>query len=349
MANETLISELEHVRDSYSQRQKATTGAQTALQAIPVVLTKAERALRTYTEQSGTLSPQALEQARQSLANTDLKQAAVDPLLPELRREIKALATVQAALKDALTALRSESVDIIRLGHALTVLRNVKGPDAALNQLTPQLETVFEEGQQSLGATFGLALRNALAEQGIELDGRPPRFTIGRFEINANFVGRSASILYGKEVVVRKVALSVESIVKVYLGAQKAISGRNEDPARWLENLYSAWETVRRKRASSEPRANIVECYMEMLMLRQPKAFRLDPGKQSFAEYSRAQFAYDFAAYARSGLEHRGLRAFGSSATKSHTDNPERSMWIVNGNSPYDGAYIGDVKFDRDE
>ncbi len=349
MANDTLINQLELMRDAASQRQKAATAAQTALQSIPTIFTKAERALRTLADQAGPAAPDALEQSRQALANARLKESAVDPLLPDVRREIKAQAALQSALKDSITALRGESVDIIRLGHALAAIRTAKIQDAALNQLVPQLDAVLAEAEQSLAFTFGLAFRNALAQQGIELDGRPPRCTIGRFEIVANFAGRSASILYGKEVVVRKVALSVEALTKAYLGAQKAIGGRNEDPARWLENLYNAWEGIRRKRGISEPRANIVECYMEVIMLRQPKAFRLEPGKHSFVDYSRAQFAYDFECFARSGYEYRGLRAFGSSATKSHTDNPERSMWIMHGSTPYEGAYIGDVKFDRDE
>jgi hypothetical protein len=349
MAHDTLINELEFVRDIYSYRQKAATGAQTALQAIPTMLTKTERALRAYAEQAGTNAPEALEPARQALADARLKESVVDALLPDVRREMKAQATVLSAIKDALTALRGESVDIIRLGHALAALRTIKIQDAALNLLVPQLETILAEAQQSLSFTFGLAFRHALAEHGIALEGRPPRFTIGRFEIEANFVGRSATILYGKEVVVRKVALSVETIIKAYLAANKVISGRNEDPARWLENLYNAWESVRRKRGISEPRANIIECYMEVLMLRQPKAFRLEPGKHSFVDYSRAQFAYDFESFARSGYEYRGLRAFGTSATKSHTDNPERSLWMMHGQTPYDGAYIGDVKFDKDE
>jgi hypothetical protein len=87
-----------------------------------------------------------------------------------------------------------------------------------------------------------------------------------------------------------------------------------------------------------------------MVLLRQPRAFRSAPTKHGFVEYSRAQFAYDFATFAgRQRLEYKGLRAFGLVATKSQTDNPERSFWIVEGNTPHDGRYIADVKFDRDE
>ena len=33
-------------------------------------------------------------------------------------------------------------------------------------------------------------------------------------------------------------------------------------------------------------------------------------------------------------------------ATKSQTDNPAKSMWIVEGDSPYDGHFIADIEFE---
>ena len=36
------------------------------------------------------------------------------------------------------------------------------------------------------------------------------------------------------------------------------------------------------------------------------------------------------------------------SATKSQTDNPTKSMWIVEGDTPYDGRYIADIEFAKE-
>jgi hypothetical protein len=216
--------------------------------------------------------------------------------------------------------------------------------------LLPPLDQELQQAQRALADTFGQALRAALAEQGIAIGGRPPRFEVGRFEIVANFVSRGASISYGKDVVVKRVPLSVESVVNAYGREVKAIMGRNEDGARWVEQFYQAWENARKKRGTHDKRANIVECYFELVLLRQPRGFRSAPGKSGFVDYSRAQFAYDFFEFVGTQQrEYKGLRAFGHTATKSSTESAEKSIWIVEGDSPHAGRYIADVVFDKDE
>lgn len=351
MPNQALITALEDLREQYGQRQKASANLMAALKGTSAALTKVSRSLRDYNEQNQGSNLEAIAQAQQSVSSLRIKDEAIDPLLPDLRRELKQLTTLNTALKDALAALRAESLDVVKLGHASSALQNSKIQDAALAALLPDLAQELEEGQRSLGATFGLALRHALEAQGLELGGRPPRFELGRFEIEADFVNRHAALSYGKNLISKRIPLSVEAVLKAYQRESKAIMGRNEDGPRWMEMLYTAWETVRRKRVTTESRVPIVECYLELVLLRQAKAFRSAPTKHAFADYSRAQFAYDFNQFTSQEppLLSKGMRAFASVATKSQTDNPERSIWIVTGSSPHDGNYFADLKFDRDE
>src|SRR5262245_23980521 len=346
MPNDSLLGELEYLRDSYSQRQKATNSLLMALKGSASALGKASRTLNDYSEQPNNLNPAALANARQTFSTLRLKNDAIDPLLPDLRREVKALSGMVAALKDALAALRGEIVDVVKLGHAYGALNGVKTPDPALVALLPAIDQELQQAQYALGDAFGLALRHALEAQGISMFGRPPRFEIGRFEIAANFVNRTASISYGKDLITRRVPLSVEAVIKAYQRDAKAVQGRNEDGDRWIAQFYSAWENARRRRGASEKRANIVDCYFELLLLRQPKAFRSTPGKSSLVDYSRAQFAYDFFEFTNQQRRaYNGLYVAAHGATKSQTDNPERSFWIVEGETPHAGRYIGDVEF----
>lgn len=349
MPGEALITSLDSLREVYIQRQRATNNLLAALKGTSDALGKAGRSLREYVEQS-PVSSAAVAQSQESFGVLRLRDDAIDPVLPELRRELKQLAAITVALKDAQTAVRSDVVDVVKLGRAYTALQASRIQDDALASMLAELEQELAQAQRALGDTFGLSLREALAEQGIELGGRPPRFEIGRFELATDFVSRTGTLSYGKNLVNKRVPLSVEQVITTFARENKAITGRNEDGGRWMEQFYSAWETVRRKRDTTEPRVSIVECFYELVLLRQARAFRSTPTKNSFVDYSRAQFAHDFFEFTSHHLvEHKGMRAFGLVATKSQTENADRSIWIVEGNNPRDGRYIADVKFDRDE
>jgi len=349
MPSDALINDLEQLRETYTQRQRATNGLMTALKGATGAVGKANRSLRDYTDQAPSATNGALAQAKATLGTLRLKDDIVDPLLPELRREVKTVSSLASALKDALSALRAESVDVVRLGRAYQLLRGsagAVGDDDLLARVVPQVDQEVQQAQNALATTFGRALVHAAADQGITVQGRPPTFEIGRFKIETNFANRGASISYGQEEVTKKVALSVEAVLKAYQRDAKSITGRNEDGARWIEQFHTAYQNVRRRREISGSRVNIVDCFLEMLMLRQSKAFRIAPGKATLTEYTRAQFAYDLVEFTNvRRLAYGGKFVAVHGATKSHTDNPERSIFIVEGDAHYHGRYIGDLEF----
>lgn len=348
MPDENLIAALDRLRETYNQRQRSTNNLLNALKGTISALSKTNRSLRDYADQNP--DGNGLGQTLQAFSTLRVKDEAIDPVMPQLKRDAKQFSTLDTALKDALAALRAESVDVIKLGRARSALQSSRVRDAGLGEVLPQIDYELEQAQRALGDTFGVALRDAFAQQGIELGGRPPRFEIGRFELVADFVSRTGSLSYGKNLLTKRVPLSVEAVLRTYEREAKAIMGRNEDGPRWMEQLYNAWETVRRKRLISEPRVSIVECFLELALLRQSRAFRSAPTKNGFVEYTRAQFAYDFYKFtSETPVLHNGLRAFGLVATKSQADNAERSIWIVEGDNPHAGRYIADVKFDKDE
>lgn len=347
MPDDALIERLDTLRESYSGRLRAANGLLTALKGSTGALSKANRAFRDYAEgdPSPLLDEEKLACARQAFESSRLKDEAVDPLLPELRRETKALTDAVAALRDAATSLRGEAVDVVKLDKALTTLRDGRIQDDAISALLPSLDDELQQGQVMLGATFGDALRHALAERGVSAGGRPPRYEVGRFEIDADFAKRGASISYGKELVVKRVPLSVEAVVRAYEREVKAIMGRNEDPQRWMESFRNAWELARRQGAGG--RANITACYFQFVLLRQSRGFRAAPGKGTIVDYTRAQFAYDFYELTqRQRLAYDGKRVVMHPAAKSQAESAERSIFIVQGESPHDGEYIGDVSFE---
>jgi hypothetical protein len=348
MPDPSLITQLESLRDAYSQRQRGINALVSTLQNLNKAFNKAHKSLRDYAETTNAArsAPAALDASLGAFGETRLKEGAIDPLLPDLRREAKSLTGIVGALKDALAALRGESVDVVRLGKAYSALQGMNSLDETVRSVLPGLAAELNEAQNALGNTFGAALRDAFAEQGIEVVGRVPHLEIGRFEIVPDFLSRHASLSYGKEMLARRIPLSVEAVLKAYQRAEKDIVRRTEDGATWIRQFHDAWQAAKLGRGA-DLRANVVECYFEMVMLRQRRSFRATPSKSAFVDYSRAQFAFDLDQFVnRRRLDYKGLRPALHVAIKANTDNAEKSLWVVEGNGPHEGRYIGDVIFE---
>lgn len=344
MPNETLIQQLELLRDRYNRQQKAASALQAALKTVTNAQNRVQKALSEYGEQNTGAD---VNNAQMIFANTRLKEEAVDPLLPDLRRELKSLAVISTAAKDALAALGSEPVDVVRLDKAVTHLQSVSQQDIA--DLIPELNQELELAQRALGDEFGAKLRDALAQQGIDIGGRAPNFQIGRFELEANFAKRFIIMRYGKDVVVPHTSITVDAVLKAYQSAAKAISGRSQDGRAWIAQFYEAYHRARRKLGIDGTRVNIIECYVEMVILRQGRAFSSEPSKRIFTDYSRAQFNYDFYQFTnRQRIAHNGQVVRAHIATKSQVDSTAKCMWIVEGDTPYNGRFIADVEFEKE-
>jgi hypothetical protein len=98
MANEVLIQQLDSLRAMYDQQQKRATALQSALKALPAAQTNAQRILQDYQTQNAAVD---VAQVQGLLTDLRLKEEAIDPLMPELRRENKQLAAIITALKDS--------------------------------------------------------------------------------------------------------------------------------------------------------------------------------------------------------------------------------------------------------
>ena len=344
MPNEPLLYQLTQLSENYALRQKRANAVQAAFKLVANTQAKTLKALRDYAEHDTTVD---VASAQEAFARVRVKEEAIDPLTPDLRREIKSLATLIGALKESSTALRSEPVDVVRLDKALTALQSSK--ESAIGAIIPDLQRELDLAQRALGDEFGQKLRAALAALGVTIGGRPPKFEIGRFELDANFAKRASVLRYGKDIVAPHVSITVDATVKAYQSAVKAIQGRTVDGAGWMAQFAEAFRTVERKRAITGGRVNLVDIYIEMVLLRQGRAFAIEPSKRTFSDYSRAQFIYDFYEFAISRrLTHQGHTVVASHSTKSQTDSPAKSMWIVQGDSPYDGHFYSDIQLEKE-
>lgn len=335
-----LIQAFDALREQTAQKEKVVKAA---LAAFKNAASTAQKAAKLLPDLTALKVAVALPDAAIFEA---VKDQAVDPVRPALQRDLRAYGKTLAALKEALNALRADP-DVNRLTKALSALESLNSPDVA--RLLPAFQDRLKQANDDLAFGFGKQLKAALEERGLSLSINGTKYEIGRYEVEVNFAKRTAVLRYGKDVVIPKVSLSVGGVLKARDDADKLIAQRGEEGAKWVEMLYKAWEAVYRKQGGRETSVNLMECYVEMTMLRQARTFRIEPSKRSFADYTRAQFVYDLDTFIyKGGLTHEGKRAYLHVATKSQTDSQERSLWVVNGAGPHDGKYIANLAFEKE-
>ncbi len=345
MSHEDLLLDLEALLAFYQDRRRATDALITRLRRVNEPLNQARRALSDYAAQPiSTLSPAQIAEAQQALDAIRFKETVSDVLMADLRRESKLMATMIGALREALATLTSDIVDVVRLDRAVQVLRSSRLPDDHLAAVLPALGEALDEAQVQLSYEFGASLRDRLAAMGLTLGGRPPQFQVGRFEITVNFLSRTAAIHYGKIQVASGVKLSLDPLIKAYQDAARSIEERDEDGQRWVDQLYTAWQITRRKSEKGGARVSIIDCYYELVLLRQSRSFNSAPSKRSFTDYTRAQFVHDLDRFATQ-FSYQGQRVTLHIATKTQAESPSRSLWVVNGTGPHDGQYVADLEF----
>src|SRR5947209_5065410 len=157
MPNEALITHLDTLRETYSQQQRAVAALQAALKGVTNAHSKAQKVLRDLGAQNSGITTTGISASQEAFTESRLKEEAVDPLLPDIRRELKSLATLTGALKDAASALRAEPVDVIRLDKALNILQTFR--QESLRDIYPQLREELDLAQRVLGDEFGQKLR----------------------------------------------------------------------------------------------------------------------------------------------------------------------------------------------
>ncbi len=344
-----LLTNLENLRDVYNQKLKTANSLMNSIRGATKSLNKVEQILGDYVDQSMAFDQSDLYQTQETLVALNFNEGVSGVLIPGLRQEVRELKKLVAALRGAIAALSVDPVDIIKLDRGYTIFQNSTIQSDDLQSILPDLETALQQAQEQLGHVFGAALRDRLIERNIAIGGRPPRFEAGRFEIVANFVSRKVTLHYGKDVVARNVSISLDSVMKAYERALKDIQGRNEDGATWIKQLYEAWQLVNLKTGKSNARVGLVDCYYEMVLLRQKRGFTSEPSKRGFRDYSRAQFAYDLDFFTRQQrLSHNGFHAVPHVATKSQAETTSKSIWVVHGDNPHNGEYMGSIEFERD-
>jgi hypothetical protein len=268
-------------------------------------------------------------------------------LRANLAARSKEYAASLKAADRALKAMKEPAKNAVELGEAVEELKK-KGagliPSEESDNLLQSLDGIARRVMDEAIFSFGRDLRSAFETQGLTMSGSGDRFVAEPFLIELDRRKGLVNIKYGRESVIAKpVVMDPVKVVSAYNSAAKTLTKRKTNPVELLKLLFEACDRVITSAGLKiGDRVNIVDCYRELVWLRQSPAFRKAPSKNAFTEYPRSHFAYDLYQLQRGNtLSYKGYRLQLGAATIDVTGDDARSMWIPSGAE--EGRYVMDV------
>ncbi len=271
----------------------------------------------------------------------------------EVRRlfanEVKLRQTVIKPMDGALRALKDPHRNAVALHEATALL---EGPPEELalpnsySKLVKQLRAVADANLSELEFTFARDLREAFSAEGVKLAGPPTELIAELFVIKPDLRKKQVAITFSRQPVGKGVIkLDVDRVVAAWQRARKEICERKVDHGELLGELFEAYQRTQ-KLAGKQigTRAGIVDCYRELVLVRQPLGFRRTPSKSSFVDYPKTHFAYDMLELRRRhNLVHDGHRLNLGTATIDVGSDTTKAMFLATGAT--EGQFIKDLYF----
>jgi hypothetical protein len=285
-------------------------------------------------------------------------QAAMDATelaaeLNEVRRqltgEVKLRQSIIKPLDRAQRALKDPHRNAVALHEATDTLSQPPEEVAVpkgYDKLVKRLRALADEKLSELEFTFARDLREAFAELSIKLAGPPTKLIADLFVIEPDLRKKQVQMTFSRQPITRgAIKLDVEKVVMAYQRARREICERDVDLDELLKDLFEAYgRTLKLNDDNMGARANIVECYRELVMVRQPMAFRRAPAKNSFIDYPKTHFIYDMLQVRqqrRMNFQNHRLN-LGVSTIEVGADST-RAMFLAT--SPTEGQFIKDLYF----
>jgi hypothetical protein len=266
-----------------------------------------------------------------------------------LANEVKLRQAVIKPLDQALRALKDPHKNAVALHEAAALLEQ---PPAELpvengfGKFVKELREVADANLSELEFTFARDLRAAFVAEGVKLEGPPTELIAELFVIKPDLRKKQVLITFSRQPVTKgAIKLDVERVLSAWQRARKEICERKVDYDELLKELFETYERLLKLNAGKMGwRAGIVECYRELVMVRQPLGFRRTPSKSSFVDYPKSHFIYDMLQLRRShSLVHEGHRLNLGTATIDVGSDSTRAMFLATGAN--EGAFIKDLYF----
>jgi hypothetical protein len=267
----------------------------------------------------------------------------------QLAAEVKMRRDVIKPLEQALRALKNPHDNAVALYEASVALEQ---PAEGLtlpkgyNATTKNLRAFADAQLSELEFTFARDLRAVFKEKGIALTGSPTKLIADLFIIEPDLRKKQVHITFSRQpATAKKIKLDVEQVLAAYERARREICERKVDLNSLIAELFEAYQRLLKLSGKNiGARVGIVECYRELVLVRQPLSFRRTPSKQSFVDYPKTHFVYDMLELRRQNkLTHEGHRLNLGTATIEVTGDSTRAIFLATGAT--EGQFIKDIYF----
>ncbi len=248
------------------------------------------------------------------------------PSLPSpefLRRTAKILKAQAKALEGLAGAAAPASPE--RLARGLAALEKAGGAD--VGALSTEIEGWLAGEKASRRERLSTALRAGCEAEGIELlvlSKAPLELRLPPVSARIDLDTNRAELLHSQQVL-ETCEADGAAILAARRRVVSALEGESWNAAAFHALLYKAWSRA----APAGTWAELVDVLPEVVLLHQPRSFRLDPAPKRFAPYSRARFAYDLWRLRRDrALSQNGWRLSVAPATGSSTKDKKAVFWL---------------------
>ncbi|MGI8884834.1 MAG: hypothetical protein ACR2IA_11405 [Pyrinomonadaceae bacterium] len=286
--------------------------------------------------------------------NTEVLSADLSEVRKILAGEVKLRNNVIKPLENAVRALKDPHKNAVALAEAFAILEK---PPSELDlsdnyqPLIQQLKKIADENLSELEFTFARDLREAFGEKDITLGGSSASELIADlFVIKVDMRRKQVDMTFSRQPVTdKKIKLNVEQVVAGYERARREICERNIDLNALLGELFEAYNRV--LKLTDKPmgtRTIIVDCYRELIMVRQPASFRKTPSKQKFLDYPKTHFAFDMMQLRRQqNMMFQGHRLNLGTATIDVGSDSARAMFLAT--DANEGQFIQHLYFTKEK
>lgn len=238
--------------------------------------------------------------------------------------ELRSAASVLRAQAKALDALAKAGAAPARLANELGKLDRAGTADvgAVRSAVTEWLldEKAGRRERLSTGLRSGC---DALGIEILKLSQEPLELRLAPVSVRLDLEGNRSEVLFSQQVLARG-----DATAEAVLDARRKVVASLEtawDAAAFHTQLRTAWQRA----AGSDGWAELADVLPEVALLRQPRAFRVDPVAKRFVPYGRASFAYDLWRLRRDrALTQGAWRLTLGPATGSSTKDKSRVFWL---------------------